>query len=216
MRREFAEFNSLFPDKSSPTKGVFYHFMVNIRRMIWRKKLKGISVGSESWHKLQQKVSLLSTTEADMIIRSDFFEHSVDCKGKIYVLPNTIMCYPYRIKIGYNVFINRGVYITARANITIGDNVLIGPGVIINSGMHNYMRKDVLIRDQGHKVEPIVIGNDVWIGANAVIMPGVNIADGAVIGAGAVVTRSIMPYEIALGVPAKVVGTRQMDRKIPN
>ena len=82
MRREFAEFNSLFPDKSSPTKGMFYRFMVSTRRMIWRNRLKRISVGSESWHKLQQKVSLLSTTEADMIIRSDFLNGLLTVRGR--------------------------------------------------------------------------------------------------------------------------------------
>lgn len=208
MRREFEEFNNLFPNNVSPPKGFFYRTILAIRKIFWKYKLHSIKPGSEIWHKYQQKISLLSTTDADMNIRSLFYEYSVECKGKLYILPNTIICYPYRIKLGYNVFINRGGYITARGPITIGDNVIIGPGVIINSGMHNYQSNDVLIRDQGHRILPINIENDVWIGANVVIMPGVTIGEGSIIGAGAIVTSSIPAYSVAVGVPAKVIKKR--------
>lgn len=208
MRREFAEFNSLYPDDIAPKKGIFYKLKLQVRREIWKTRLSRVRSGSESWHKLQQKVSQLSSTDADMAIRSFFYENSIRCKGKLYILPGTILCYPYKIEMGYNVFINRNVYITARANIIIGDNVLIGPDVIINSGMHRYRDKDKLIRDQGHEIKPITIGNDVWIGAKAVIMPGVVIGDGSVIGAGSIVTRSLPPYSVAVGIPARIIKER--------
>lgn len=208
MRREFAEFNRLYPEDISPNKGIFYNLKLQMRMRIWKTRLSRVRSGSESWHKLQQKVSQLSSTDADMTIRSFFYENSIKCKGKLYILPGTTLCYPYKIEIGYNVFINRNAYITAQANITIGDNVLIGPGVIINSGMHRYKDKNKLIRNQGHEIKPIIIGNDVWIGANAVIMPGVFIGDGSVIGAGAIVTRSIPPYSVAVGIPAKIIKER--------
>lgn len=204
MRREFAEFNELFPNNISPKKGLIYKFLLYCRKAYWRYVVKSVKPGCEKWHQYQQRISLLSTTNADMEIRSLFYENSVECKGKLYILPGTILCYPYRIKIGYNVFINRGGYITARGPIIIGDNVIIGPGVVINSGMHNYQDKTTLIRNQGHRILPIDIENDVWIGANAVIMPGVTIGKGSVVGAGAVVTTSIPPYSVAVGVPAKV------------
>ena len=122
---------------------------------------------------------------------------------------DSIICYPYKVSIGYNCFINRNVYITARSEITIGSNVLIGPGVIINSGMHHYKNPNILIRDQGHHIKPITIGNDVWLGANTMIMPGVIIGDGCVIGAGAIVTKSLPPYSVAVGVPAKIIKKRK-------
>ena len=208
MRREFEEFNRIFPQYASPHKGVVYRMRLRIRKAVLRLRMRKIKSGSENWHKLQHQISRLSTTEDDMIIRSLFYERSIKCKGKIYVLPNSIMCYPYRISMGYNVFINRNVYITARERITIGDNVLIGPGVVINSGMHKYNDKDKLIRDQGHILKPIIIGDDVWIGANTVIMPGVSIGKGSIIGAGAIVKDSIPPYSVAVGVPAKVIKKR--------
>lgn len=208
MRREFAEFNRLYPEDNAPNKGILYNLKLQMRMRIWKTRLSRVRSGSESWHKLQQKVSQLSSTDADMTIRSFFYENSIKCKGKLYILPGTTLCYPYKMEIGYNVFINRNAYITARANITIGDNVLIGPGVIINSGMHRYKDKNKLIRDQGHEIKPIIIGNDVWIGANAVIMPGVFIGDGSVIGAGAIVTRSIPSYSVAVGIPARIIKER--------
>lgn len=204
MRREFAEFNELFPNSITPKKGLFYRFRQWLRRGYWNYLINRIKPGSEKWHEYQQKISLLSSSNADMEIRSLFYEKSFECKGKLYILPGTILCYPYRIKMGYNVFINRGGYITARGPVIIGDNVIIGPGVVINSGMHNYIDKEILIRDQGHRILPIKIEDDVWIGANVVVMPGVTIGKGSVIGAGAVVTTSIPPYSVAVGVPAKI------------
>jgi maltose O-acetyltransferase len=144
------------------------------------------------------------------MVRNRFYEKTLKhCGSAIYVLPNVYFGYPYRISLGSNVVINRGSHITARADITIGDNVMIGPNVVINSGSHLYKKRDTPIRDQGHKLGPIVIGNDVWIGASAVILPGVVIGDGAVIGAGAVVTKSIPGYVVAAGVPAKTIKRRE-------
>lgn len=208
MRREFEEFNKLYPEYSSPKKRFFYRVVLAVRKYWWKLRLSRIRAGSETWHRYQQKISLLSTAEDDMEIRSYFYENSMECKGKAYILPHVIFCYPYRVKLGYNVFINRGTYITARGPITIGDNVIIGPGVLINSGMHRYMQQDMLIRDQGHRIQPIHIGNDVWIGANAVIMPGVTLGDGCVVGAGAVVTHSIPANAVAVGVPARIIKAR--------
>jgi maltose O-acetyltransferase len=208
MRREFLEFEEINPSFAEK-KGGFYKLIIWLRLCLLKADFNRTKAGSEKWHKIQQKLSLLSSSNSDMTIRSWFYEHSFNiCKGKCYILPGVIICYPYRLNLGFNVFINRGTYITARAEITIGDNVMIGPNVVINSGMHKYKQRDKLIRDQGHKLESIIIGNDVWIGANAVIMPGVEIGDGAVIGAGAIVTKSIPEYAIVVGVPAKVISFR--------
>ena len=208
MRAEFKEFCEKFPDKVSPRKGRLYQTALWLRKTYWIHILNHLTPGSERWHKYQQRISLLSSTNADMQIRSLFYEKSVSCKGKAYILPGSILCYPYRIQLGYNVFINRNAYITARGPITIGDNVIIGPGVVINSGMHWYQDPNTLIRDQGHKILPIIIENDVWIGAKAVIMPGVFIGKGSVVGAGSIVTTSIPPYSVAVGVPARVIKKR--------
>jgi maltose O-acetyltransferase len=94
-------------------------------------------------------------------------------------------------------------------DVTIGDDVLMGPDVVMISGGHAFEMPDVPINRQGSvERRPIVIGNDVWIGTRVIIMPGVEIGDGAVIGAGSIVTRNIPPYGVAVGAPAKVIRMR--------
>jgi len=104
----------------------------------------------------------------------------------------------------------------------IGKYCAIAPFVSIGTGKHpiNYLSihpfqysKDFIISNNSQKVkfknsEPIIIGNDVWIGKNAIIMDGVTIGDGAIIGAGAIVTKNIPPYAIAVGIPARVIKYR--------
>ena len=102
---------------------------------------------------------------------------------------------------------NNNVMINARGKggITIGDNVLIGPNVVLRS--NNHMFQDVLIpiREQGMTQGEIVVGDDVWIASNAVILAGVKIGRGAVVAAGGVVTKDVPDYAVVGGVPAKLI-----------
>ena len=94
-------------------------------------------------------------------------------------------------------------------SVTIGDDVLMGPDIVIMTTAHAFEDPDRTIREQGAlPVEPVVIGDDVWIGTRAIVMPGVTIGDGAVIGAGSIVTRDIPPMSIAVGNPARVLRRR--------
>lgn len=104
-----------------------------------------------------------------------------------------------------------GVTVDASADgrIVIGSKVAVGPGTVLRASNHRFDLLDIPIMDQGHIPGTIVIEDDVWIGANAVLTPDVRIGRGAVIGAGAVVTHDIEPYAIAVGVPARVVETRK-------
>jgi acetyltransferase-like isoleucine patch superfamily enzyme len=105
--------------------------------------------------------------------------------------------------IGCNAVIGAG-----GGGIRIGSNVLIGQGVSMHSEKHLYEAADQLIRLQGVSFQGIEIGDDVWIGSRVVILDGVTIGTGAVVGAGSVVTRSIPAYRVAVGAPAKVIGSR--------
>ena len=93
--------------------------------------------------------------------------------------------------------------------LTIGDNVMMGPDVVILTHTHNIDTPTLPMIEQGMRTDPVTIGNDVWIGMRSIIMPGVNIGDGSVIGAGAVVTKDVPAYAIVGGVPAKVIKYRK-------
>ncbi|KAA6183194.1 hypothetical protein F2Q65_16415 [Thiohalocapsa marina] len=93
--------------------------------------------------------------------------------------------------------------------VTIGRNVLIAGHSSINTVSHAAERCDVPINDQPVLTDPVVIEDDCWLGLNVVVLQGVTIGRGCIIGAGAVVTRSIPPWSIAVGVPARVVGRRE-------
>ena len=94
--------------------------------------------------------------------------------------------------------------------VTIGDYVMMGPEVVIYTSGHKFDQTDVPMMMQGStEPKPVVIGNDVWIGRRAMIMPGVTIGDGCVIAAGAVVTKDVAPYSVVGGVPARVLKSRR-------
>lgn len=105
-------------------------------------------------------------------------------------------------------------------NALIKNYCSIGPGVKIGQGMHSvnyittYQKISRSLINHSLDRKPAVIGNDVWCGANVVIMQGVEIGDGAVIGANAVVTKDIPPYAIAVGIPAKVIKFRFKEEQI--
>lgn len=89
---------------------------------------------------------------------------------------------------------------------SIGDHVMMGEDCTIITRNHKHDRTDIPMMEQGFEEErPVKICNDVWIGDRVTILPGVHIGNGCVIGAGAVVTKDIPPYAIAVGVPAKVI-----------
>ena len=102
-----------------------------------------------------------------------------------------------------------GVNCLVHGPLEIGDKVMMGPDVVILTHTHNIDRTDIPMGDQGSRIEKVTIGNDVWIGMRSIIMPGVKIGNGAVIGAGAVVTKDVPDYAIVGGVPARIIKFRK-------
>lgn len=119
------------------------------------------------------------------------------------------------LRCGENIVLGRSSHINAyccvwaspRARIVLGDNVLMGPGAKIFSSNHS-QTLGTPMNVQPHQEQDVIVGNDVWIGANAVILAGVRIGEGSVVAAGAVVTKDVPPYSIVGGVPARILKAR--------
>jgi acetyltransferase-like isoleucine patch superfamily enzyme len=136
--------------------------------------------------------------------------------GKI-VLGNKVTLNPYvflqanvngYIEIGDNSELNNFTIVNSGGEIIIGKNVLIGPKVNIIAYNHSFEDINIPIKKQKSKTSPIIIEDDVWIGANVTILPGVKIGKGAVIGANSVVNKDIEPLSINVGVPCRKIKER--------
>ena len=111
-------------------------------------------------------------------------------------------------EIGEHSFIGCNAVIGAGGGVRIGNHVLIGQCVNIHAENHVFSDPACLIRDQGVTYQGVVIEDDVWIGSKATLLDGVTVGRGAVIGAGAVVTKSVPPNAIVAGIPARIIGMR--------
>lgn len=124
--------------------------------------------------------------------------------GKNCVVEQPLFCtYGYNTTVGDNFFLNVNGKLMDSGKITIGNNVFIAPNVCIITEEH---AMDVEQRIQGLEyTHPVTIGDNVWICAGALVLPGVTIGEGSVIGAGSVVTKDIPAHCLAVGNPCKVI-----------
>ena len=104
-------------------------------------------------------------------------------------------------------FTRIGLHNTIIGPVTIGNHVNLAQGVTITALNHNFEDITLRIDQQGVSTNTVTISDDVWIGTNAVVLPGVTIGTHSVVAAGAVVTKDVPPYTIVAGVPAKVIKT---------
>lgn len=142
------------------------------------------------------------------LVRSSFG----NCGKNVHFSPlNSVFSYA-KISIGNDVYIGPNACFSTVCAITIGNKVTFGPGVTIMTGNHNFRDVGVYIFDNHVKRKdddlPVLIEDDVWIGCHAIILKGVTIGRGAIVGAGAVVTKSVPPYAIVGGNPARVIRYR--------
>ncbi len=121
-----------------------------------------------------------------------------------------IYCPNAPVRLGRRCYLNRNVRLGSigDAPLTLGDNVMVGPNVVMDTSRHNSARTDLPMQDQGLSFAAISVGDDVWIGANAVVTCGVSIGRGAIVGAGAVVTRDVPDFAVVGGVPATIIRMR--------
>jgi acetyltransferase-like isoleucine patch superfamily enzyme len=109
----------------------------------------------------------------------------------------------HNVRVGAGSVVNRGTYLDGRAALRIGDNVNISHQTLIQTLTHDPRHPDFAVL-----ARPVAIDDHAWVGARAIICPGVTIGEGAVVGAGAVVTRDVAPWTIVAGNPARPIGTR--------
>lgn len=135
--------------------------------------------------------------------RSNLIKQLFSKTGKNLLIESSFHCdYGYNIHVGENFYMNHNCVILDCAKVEFGDNVFVGPNCGFYTAGHPI---EVKLRNEGLEYAyPIEIGNNVWIGGNVVVLPGVKIGENCVIGAGSVVTKNIPNNSIAFGNPCKV------------
>lgn len=114
---------------------------------------------------------------------------------------------PGKVSMGAGCQINENVFIQGAQ---IGDDVMIAPGCCLLTRNHGFDRTDIPMTQQGETEEQLVVlEDDVWLGRNVLVMPGVRIGKGSIAAAGAVITKDVEPYSIVGGVPAKLIRKRK-------
>jgi len=169
---------------------------------LFRNKFRGIVIAN----------SVLIDENVRISLTSPFF---ISKKGSVRIkdgsqLSNGFICDAYggNVLIGENTFIGPNVIIYGHGDVTIGDNCLVAMGCKIIAANHTYAL-GTNINMQKNIFKPIVIGNDVWIGADTKVLAGVIIGDGCVVAAGSVVTKSIPANTIVAGIPARAIKKRE-------
>jgi len=164
------------------------------------------------WIRVQQR---RGSTIEEIDIRAEFLDQRINL-GSGVVLEKDVSiafvsnakCDRQQLVVGDNVFIGRNTVLSIYSEITIGDNALIGAYCYITSCNHAYESRSLPIGVQGYSYAPVSIKSCVWIGTHVVILPGVTIAEGAIVGAGSVVTCDIPAYQIWGGSPARFIRNR--------
>ena len=167
-----------------------------LRALIWR--LRGATLGKKSHIGRQcilHRPWCMYTGERTQ------FEHNIFIK---------ITTNEAKVIFGNDVFIGYGTEFDVSERLWIGNNTLIAPGCFITDHNHKHASNKI-IAAQGCDCRPVRIGNDVWLGARSVILPGITIGDGAIVGSNAVVTKDVEPMAIVAGVPAKIIGRRTQE-----
>lgn len=138
------------------------------------------------------------------------FNCNISYKNNLKIFPNVCFMGSGKIEIGENVAIGNDtiIYASKEGGVVIGNNVSIAAHTYIIDSNHG-IEYGRLINEQGLASEKITIGDDVWIADNCTILKGVNIGDGAVIGAKSLVNKDVETNAVAFGVPAKAHGYRQ-------
>ncbi len=120
------------------------------------------------------------------------------------------------IELGDRVKFNSGCWVNGYGGLVIEDDANVGPRTLIHTANHITSDRDTPIAFQGWDSKPVRIGRDAWVGMGCIILPGVSIGEGAIVGAGALVTKDVPPFAVAVGSPAQVIKYRFPDAEPRN
>lgn len=136
--------------------------------------------------------------------RTEFMKQILGKTGNQFLIEQPFICdYGYNIEVGENFYSNHNLVILDANKVKFGDNVFIAPNCGFYTAGHPL---DYKTRNKGLEyAKPIEVGNNVWIGGNVVVLPGVTIGDNVVIGAGSIVTKDIPSNSVAVGNPCRVI-----------
>lgn len=163
---------------------------------IWRTAQGRVEIGDNVY--IRRDVEIRVHKDARVIIGDNV---KIDRGVRILATGNAV------VNIGEGCSIGLYSVLNGKDNITLGEKVLVSGFVYLQASMHNYDQQEA-IKDLGSRCDPIVISKESWIGAHAVVMPGVKMGIGAVLGANAVLTKDVEDYCIYGGVPAKFIKYR--------
>lgn len=182
----------MLSEKEKCSQGLLYDANNDAELIAERQKCKDIC------HRYNHL--LPSDTEAREALIAGLFGRT----GKRFLIEQPFFCdYGYNIEIGENFYANVNCVILDEAKVKFGDNVFVAPGCGFYTAGHPF---DIEQRNRGLEyARPITIGNNVWIGAQVCVLPGVTIGDNCVIGAGSVVNRDIPSGTLAVGNPCRVI-----------
>lgn len=152
--------------------------------------------------KVLHRVNSLSPD--DDVLRYDLLRRLIGSHRGEFIIESPFHCdYGCNIQLGSNFYMNVNCVILDEATVKFGDNVFVAPNCAFYTAGHPF---DVSLRNRGLEyARPITVGDNVWIGGNTVVLPGVTIGHGCVIGAGSVVTKDVPPGMLAAGNPCRVI-----------
>lgn len=187
-----------------------------ISRSVWRTRLGQLGAGADlQAHARFEYPANIFLGPDTCITRGAILRANTGCENGIRVGERShvgefsiITANRGYVRMANDSWIGSHCELQGNGGIDIGENVMIGSHCVLNTVAHNSGRTDLPMRAQGLSCDPIVIEDDVWLGTGVTVLKGVRIGRGSIIGAGAVVTRDIPPYSVAVGIPAAVTGSR--------
>lgn len=162
------------------------------------------------FYRLLYRLANLHRLDAVKRLRGRYYSALLAGAGRnLRVAEGVMINNPALLTVGDNCYLGTGAqFYPWQAPITLGHNVLVAAGARLITRKHGFADLDHPMAVQGYNHAPIVVGDDVWIGFGAVILPGVTVGRGSIVGAGAVVTRDVPEYSIVGGVPARLIRAR--------